>query len=280
MRQRFVEPAGILAAGDGDVALAAASALDRLGRVLDEVGRLDDRSPGATAATSDAPPVSDSPTSTTVAMPCWRTAIARSRRSPGARPSIRSTTTPLLAPAASSAARPVGQLGPQRLELVLQRLELVELALARLRRARRAWRRAAGRPRRSPARRAAAARRWPAPVTASMRRRLEPIDPSLTTLTVPMSPVARTWVPPHSSRLLRPASRTRTMSPYLSPKKAVAPIASASSFDVSYDRTGSLLKRLGVDQPLDLLDLGRRSPRRSARSRTGAGPGRRASRPA
>ena len=61
-----------------------------------------------------------------------------------------------------------------------------------------------------------------------MRRRLEPIEPSLTTLIVPMSPVARTCVPPHSS-IDGPASSTRTMSPYLSPKKAIAPIASASA---------------------------------------------------
>ena len=71
------------------------------------------------------------------------------------------------------------------------------------------------------------------PVTASIRRRLEPIEPSLTILMVPMSPSARTWVPPHSSRLLRPASSTRTTSPYLSPKKAMAPIASASALVVS-----------------------------------------------
>ena len=61
------------------------------------------------------------------------------------------------------------------------------------------------------------------PVTASIRRRLEPMEPSLTTLMVPMSPRARTCVPPHSSRLLRPASRTRTTSPYLSPKNATRP---------------------------------------------------------
>ena len=71
------------------------------------------------------------------------------------------------------------------------------------------------------------------PVTASMRRRFEPIDPSDTILIVPMSPVARTCVPPQSSRLLRPASSTRTMSPYLSPKKAMAPMASASALVVS-----------------------------------------------
>ncbi len=59
------------------------------------------------------------------------------------------------------------------------------------------------------------------------------MEPSLTTLIVPMSPSARTCVPPHSSRLLRPASRTRTTSPYLSPKKAMAPMASASAFVVS-----------------------------------------------
>ena len=72
-----------------------------------------------------------------------------------------------------------------------------------------------------------------------MRRRLEPIEPSLTTLIVPMSPVARTCVPPHSS-IDEPASRTRTMSPYLSPKKAIAPSSSASAFVVSNARTAVL----------------------------------------
>ena len=62
---------------------------------------------------------------------------------------------------------------------------------------------------------------------ASSRRRFEPIEPSETIFTGPMSPSARTWVPPHSSVECGPASSTRTMSPYLSPKKAMAPICSA-----------------------------------------------------
>ena len=73
----------------------------------------------------------------------------------------------------------------------------------------------------------------PVPVTASMRRRLAPIDASETILMGPMSPRARTWVPPHSSMEWRPASSTRTTSPYLSPKKAMAPRSAASALVVS-----------------------------------------------
>ena len=80
----------------------------------------------------------------------------------------------------------------------------------------------------------------PMPVTASMRRRLEPIEPSEMIFSGPMSPRARTWVPPHSSMEWRPASSTRTMSPYLSPKKAMAPSSPASSLVVSKWRTGAL----------------------------------------
>jgi hypothetical protein len=66
-----------------------------------------------------------------------------------------------------------------------------------------------------------------------MRRRLEPIEPSLTILIGPMKPSACTCVPPHSSMECSPASSTRTMSPYLSPKNAIAPMLSACAFDVS-----------------------------------------------
>ena len=48
-----------------------------------------------------------------------------------------------------------------------------------------------------------------------------------------------TCVPPHSS-IDGPASSTRTMSPYLSPKNAIAPIASASFLVVSNARARSL----------------------------------------
>ncbi len=73
----------------------------------------------------------------------------------------------------------------------------------------------------------------PVPVMASMRRRFAPIEDSATIFTGPMSPSARTCVPPQSSVDRRPASSTRTMSPYLSPKKAMAPRAAASALVVS-----------------------------------------------
>ena len=69
-------------------------------------------------------------------------------------------------------------------------------------------------------------------MTASMRRRFEPIEPSLTILIGPMNPSAYTCVPPHSS-VDGPASSTRTISPYFSPKNAIAPMRSASAFVVS-----------------------------------------------
>ena len=77
---------------------------------------------------------------------------------------------------------------------------------------------------------------------------------SLTILMMPMSPVARTCVPPHSSIEL-PASRTRTMSPYLSPKNAIAPIAIASSLVVSNARSRRVGQRLAVGDLFDLGDL-------------------------
>ena len=73
----------------------------------------------------------------------------------------------------------------------------------------------------------------PVPVMASSRRRFEPIEVSEMTFTGPMSPVAFTWVPPHSSVEWGPASRTRTISPYFSPKKAMAPSSTASALVVS-----------------------------------------------
>ena len=64
-----------------------------------------------------------------------------------------------------------------------------------------------------------------APVTASIRRVLEPMDASDTTVMGPIIPRAPTWVPPQSSMEWAPARTTRTRSPYLSPKKARAPMA-------------------------------------------------------
>lgn len=76
-----------------------------------------------------------------------------------------------------------------------------------------------------------------APVTASIRRKFEPIEDSPMILMKPMSPVADTCVPPHSS-VDAPAFKTRTTSPYLSPKNAMAPAASASSLEDSVAVTG------------------------------------------
>ena len=200
-----------------------------------------------------------SPTSTTTAhaglLAHGDGQVAQVARRRGRRPGC--TTTPSSAMAASSAARPSGQLPAQRLDLVVERLDLVEPALH-------AAEQVVGRACRPAARRRRSARssRWSsatlaAPVTASMRRRFEPIDDSLTILIVPMSPVARTCVPPHSS-IDGPASSTRTMSPYLSPKNAIAPSASASSLVVSKIARRRVAQRLGVGEPLDLGDLRRR----------------------
>ena len=74
------------------------------------------------------------------------------------------------------------------------------------------------------------------------------------TLMVPMSPAACTWVPPQSSMEL-PTSSTRTTSPYLSPKKAMAP--SAVGFVLGgLERAGRRVgQRLGVGDLLDPADL-------------------------
>ena len=81
------------------------------------------------------------------------------------------------------------------------------------------------------------------------------MEPSDTTLIGPMSPVRRTWVPPHSSVECGPASRTRTMSPYFSPKKAMAPSSAASALVVSKWRTGSLASTSWLTRSSMALDL-------------------------
>ena len=236
--------------------------------------------PGRTAATRLTPPAAGAPASTTMSTPGWlRTASASSRRSAVASPSTRCDDG-AVDRCRRQLAGPAGrQLGPQHLDLVAERAQLVELALDAADEVVGGGADQPGGLGRSPARRAAAGPRWPSPVTASMRRRLEPIEPSLTTLIVPMSPVARTCVPPHSSIEL-PASSTRTMSPYLSPKKAIAPSASASDLRRLEGPHAGVGERLGVGQPLDLLDLLGGHRARSARSRSAGGRGRRASRPA
>ncbi len=192
---------------------------------------------GSTAATRLTPPLEVSPISTTRRTPCWRTAIARSRRSPGSTPSIRSTTTPSAEPAAISAARPVASC--ERIFLISNWSALTSSSLRCT-----PSTTSPVVPTSSPILASWRSSCWSsdteeAPVIASMRRRLEPIDDSLVTFSVPMSPVALTCVPPHSS-IDGPASSTRTMSPYLSPKNEIAPIASASSLVVSKIRARSL----------------------------------------
>ena len=70
----------------------------------------------------------------------------------------------------------------------------------------------------------------PSPVTASTRRMPAAMPVSDTILKKPMSPVRRTCVPPQSSVEKSPMPRTRTSSPYFSPKSAIAPDLIASSY--------------------------------------------------
>ena len=71
----------------------------------------------------------------------------------------------------------------------------------------------------------------------------------------PISPVARTCVPPHSSRLKPGIETTRTVSPYFSPKSAIAPAAIASCVALTSVWTGVFLQDLLVDDLLDLEQL-------------------------
>ena len=95
----------------------------------------------------------------------------------------------------------------------------------------------------------------PVPVMASMRRRLEPIEPSDTILIGPMSPSACTWVPPHSSSECVPASSTRTTSPYLSPKNAMAPSRLRLALGGLVGPDAVVGEHLAVGEVLDLRDL-------------------------
>ena len=78
-----------------------------------------------------------------------------------------------------------------------------------------------------------AASRAARPVIASIRRTPEPIPASEVKRKEPMNAVFPTWDPPHNSTENPGTSTTRTTSPYLSPKSAIAPFAFASSMDIS-----------------------------------------------
>ena len=88
-----------------------------------------------------------------------------------------------------------------------------------------------------------------------MRRVLAPIDPSETIETGPIWPRASTWVPPQNSSECGPARTTRTTSPYLSPKKAKAPMASASLREASVVIDRVVGQHVGVGHRQDGLEL-------------------------
>ena len=67
------------------------------------------------------------------------------------------------------------------------------------------------------------------PASASTRRVPAETPCSAVSRKRPISPVEPTWVPPQNSLEKPGTSTTRTRSPYLSPKNASAPEASASS---------------------------------------------------
>ena len=90
-----------------------------------------------------------------------------------------------------------------------------------------------------------------APVRASTRLTPAATPASEVTTKAPISPVRLTWVPPQSSRenicsscptvpgsvCVLPMVMTRTLSPYFSPNKAMAPAALASSMAIVSEAT-------------------------------------------
>ena len=106
------------------------------------------------------------------------------------------------------------------------------------------------------------------PVTAKIRRVFEPMEPSDSSVMVPICPSESTWVPPQNSSEAGPACTTRTDEPYLSPKKAMAPMLSASSREVSVVSTGDAGQHGLVGPGEDLVELLAASAARGARSRS------------
>ena len=92
----------------------------------------------------------------------------------------------------------------------------------------------------------------PAPVCASMRRTPAATPPSDVIENRPMSPVAAQWVPPHSSMLKVGIDTTRTLSPYFSPKSAIAPRGDGVGRRLDVRRsTRRVLVHVLVDEPFD-----------------------------
>ena len=76
------------------------------------------------------------------------------------------------------------------------------------------------------------------PVVASMRRTPEATENSLEMWNTPALAVLSRWVPPQNSTEYPPMSTTRTVSPYFSPNRAVAPVFLASSMSITLVSTG------------------------------------------
>ena len=165
---------------------------------------------------------------------------------PASSPSRRATTTP---PSAVAASRPASACSSRLvglLEGLLGRPLAFEEPFDGLGRRARA-RCATGRPPRpaGPRGRRCGRRRWcrSPPRSAVCWTRWTVSD---TTVMGPIMPRAPTWVPPHSSMECGPARTTRTRSPYLSPKKARAPMASAWALVVSTTVTSASDQHVGV----------------------------------
>ena len=106
------------------------------------------------------------------------------------------------------------------------------------------------------ARSAARSRNASRPTRASTRRFDAPTDDSPTRLTSPISALEETCVPAQSSRDHGPPMSTiRTVSPYFSPNRAIAPSDFASSSETTLGRD---LEVVADGVVRDLLDLGAR----------------------
>ena len=88
-----------------------------------------------------------------------------------------------------------------------------------------------------------------------MRRTPEATEPSDLMRKAPALAVLSRWVPPQNSMEKSPISTTRTVSPYFSPKRAMAPRFLASSMGRASVTIGSAREDLVVDQTVDLGEL-------------------------
>ena len=111
------------------------------------------------------------------------------------------------------------------------------------------------------------------PTSASTRRTPAPIEDSPSNFTRPSSAEDFTWVPPQSSRAQSPTLTTRTVSPYFSPKSAMAPMAFACGCVIScaVTRRFSIRSELTRCSTSRITDIGRLpEDGKSKRKRPGA----------